>query len=165
MKPVNENLHDRFYEESVEGFDAVMERLMKVLGESAYGSFAMSLDVSENTIKTWRRRGAVSLKYLQGFAARHGVALDYLLRGENANTVTGPLSDDERLMLERYRASPRDLRDAALRVLLGGGDPPSPKNKKVKQTVSGTANQVVGINQGGVSHGEARGRSGSKRKG
>jgi transposase-like protein len=48
--------------------DAVLERMLIALGKPP-GSYAQVFDVSENTIKTWKRRGAVSLKYLEAFAA------------------------------------------------------------------------------------------------
>lgn len=160
MKPVNENLHDRFYEESVEGIDAVMRRLMEVLGNPMYVSHAMALDVSENTVKTWRRRGFIPMKYLQGFAAKHGVSIDYLMRGEAKSASEEiALSNEERLMLDRYRTSSRELRDAALRVLLGGVAPtPAKKTKKVSAAVtqSGDGN-VFNQSQGDGHDGSASG--------
>lgn len=122
---------------------------------------ANGLGVSRGTVYNWVASGNAPLDKLIALQAA-GMDLLYVITGDRSAQAMSP---EETLLLDRYRASPRELRDAALRVLLGGGDPPSPKNKKVKQTVSGTANQVVGINQGGVSHGETRGRPGSKRKG
>jgi len=81
MNHVNSDKTNKFHRESVEGFDAVLGRMMKVLGNPLFRSYGEALDVSENTIKTWRRRGAVSLKYLEGFSREHNVSLDYLLRG------------------------------------------------------------------------------------
>lgn len=124
MKPVKgmpASSSDRF-RESASGVTEVLDRMLDVVGNPP-GSYAMALDVSENTIKTWKRRGAVSLRFLEGFAREHGVPLDYLLNGEQAATEGDqPMSAEERLLLERFRASPRELRDAALRVLLGGGE-------------------------------------------
>jgi phage repressor protein C with HTH and peptisase S24 domain len=84
MKPVKRKSGDEFHRESVEGVDAVLERMLIALGKPP-GSYAQVFDVSENTIKTWKRRGAVSLKYLEGFARHHGVALDHLLGREVQN--------------------------------------------------------------------------------
>ena len=75
---------------------------------------------------------------------RAGGDVLYVLTGERTAPALLPI--EEQMLLDRYRASPRDLRDAALRVLLGGSAPES----KIKQKVSGTANQVVGINNGEV---------------
>lgn len=71
---------DRYYQESIGGVQAVLDRMLKVLNNPP-GSYAMALDTNENTIKTWRKRGAVSLKYLQGFAMKHNVSIDYLIHG------------------------------------------------------------------------------------
>lgn len=81
MNIVKKIMADKFHSESSEGVDAVLRRMVKSLGNPP-GSFAEVLDVSENTIKTWRRRGEISPRYLSGFAKAHRVSLDYLLRGE-----------------------------------------------------------------------------------
>lgn len=120
---------NNFYEESNEGFDAVMERMLKVVGNPVFGSYAMALDVNENTIKTWRRRGEVSIKYLKGFAAQHNVSLDYLMRGEKkppeevraavltpaqerAGYSVEVLSKEEHAVLDNYRHCSDEVRQA-----------------------------------------------------
>lgn len=57
--------------------------------------------------------------------ARAGADVRYIITGERDGPEPEVLTSDERLMLDRYRASPQPLRDAALRVLLGE----SPKQK------------------------------------
>lgn len=79
---------DGYYEESTEGASAVLDRMMNILGKPP-GSYAMALDISPNTIKTWIRRGEVSLKYIQGFAKKHGVSVDFVLRGIGGGEVSG----------------------------------------------------------------------------
>lgn len=69
--------------------------------------------------------------YLSAFH-RAGGDVMYVLTGDR--TAPALLPPDETLLLNRYRASPRDLRDAALRVLLGGDVPASVTPKKSKQT-------------------------------
>lgn len=49
-----------------------------------------------------------------------GVDVAYVLTGHRADMS---LTADERLLVERYRESPKPLRDAALRVLLGAEQP------------------------------------------
>ncbi len=90
--------------------------------------------------------------------AAAGADVQYILTGSRSDKA---MSADESLLLERYRASPRDLRDAALRVLLGG-DGPASRGHQVKQKVSGNAGQVVGIQQGVVN--EQSNRPGGKRQ-
>jgi len=96
--------------------------------------------------------------YLAAFSAAGGDVM-YVLTGDR--TAPALLPPDESVLLDRYRASPRDLRDAALRVLLGG-DAAAPTKAKVKQKVSGKVGQVVGINTGEV-NGSAD-RPGDKRE-
>jgi len=144
MKPVNRNLADEFHEESREGIDAVFERMWQVAGKA--GSFNEAFDVSQNTIKTWRRRGAVSTKFLQGFADKHGTTLDYLMYGERGGDPERLVLDDtERTLIRAFRAAPKELRDAALRVLRGDGMPPSPNRVRiggsVGQLIEGDAKQ------------------------
>lgn len=55
--------------------------------------------------------------YLQAIAAI-GADVAYVVTGERDGPP--PLKAEERVLLDRYRASPPALRDAALRVLLGG---------------------------------------------
>ena len=62
--------------------------------------------------------------YLAAIAAA-GADVRYIITGDREGPVPDVLTSDERLMLDRYRASPQPLRDAALRVLLGE----SPKQK------------------------------------
>lgn len=81
MNRVKGNLSDEFHHESTEGIDAVLERMWVALGKPA-GSYAQAFDVSENTLKTWKRRGAVPLRFLEGFARQHGLVLDVLLGRE-----------------------------------------------------------------------------------
>lgn len=155
------------FRESASGVNEMLDRMLDVVGNPV-GSYAMALDVSENTIKTWKRRGAVSLRYLEGFAREHGVTLDYLLNGEQAESEGDqPMSAEERLLLERFRASPRELRDAALRVLLGGADH---HGAQVKVRASGGAQaagrDIVGRAKnkktGGGNEGSQKGRSGQR---
>jgi hypothetical protein len=121
-----------FYKESQEGFEAVMQRMLEVLGRPL-GSYAMALDVNENTIKTWRKRGKIPVKYLDGFARENNVSLDYLLYGvrqaengrqscqsreevktfltdeqEKAGYSVEVLSKEEQALLENFRNCSQD---------------------------------------------------------
>jgi hypothetical protein len=77
---------ESYKEHSSEGAKAVLDRMVKILGNPP-GSYAMALDVNPNTIKTWIRRGEVSMKYIQGFAEKYGVSVDYVLRGVEAESA------------------------------------------------------------------------------
>lgn len=76
-----EKITDRFHRESLDGVDAVLERMVKALGLDIGFGFAEALDVSRDTVKTWRRRGEVPMRFLTGFAKAHGLSLDYLRFG------------------------------------------------------------------------------------
>lgn len=60
-------------------------------------------------------RKRLSADLLAAMAAT-GIDVGYVLTGQK---VAAALTTEERLLIERYRESPRQLRDAALRVLLG----------------------------------------------
>lgn len=121
MKPVNRK--DASGNERGAGVDveAVLDRMYAATGES-FTSHAEAFGVPEGTLKTWRHRGEVSLRFLRGFAAQHDVPIDYLLHGQQAAAEPLPqydvLTPDERALVERYRASSPPLRRAALRVLM-----------------------------------------------
>jgi len=109
MNRVKGNLSDQFHCESVEGVEAVLKRMLIAAG-NPIGSYAQVFDVSENTIKTWKRRGAVPLKYLEGFSRKYEVAIDHLL-GREIQNETGkqkvcaersPYSLEDFVMVPRY---------------------------------------------------------------
>jgi len=90
-----EKIVDRFHRESLEGVDAVLDRMCRAIDAIPDTGYAEALDVSKETVKTWRRRGEVPMKFLTGFARDHGVSLDYLRYGtevhnEPASLTTGP---------------------------------------------------------------------------
>ncbi|MEW6314750.1 MAG: S24 family peptidase [Pseudomonadota bacterium] len=81
MNRVKGKISERFHSESGEGVEAVLARMVKVLG-NPMGGYAEVLDINQNTLKTWKRRGEVSPRYLAGFAKKHDVSLDWLMRGD-----------------------------------------------------------------------------------
>lgn len=160
MKPVNRNLADEFHRADEDGIDAVFERMWQASGKWP-GGYATAFNVSENTIKTWRRRGTVSTKFLQGFAQEHGTSLDYLLHGARENTEQDIAQDaSERVLLERYRAAPKDLRDAALRVLLGSTASAAPVQNVGRGSGQQFNSSVEAVTQhGNVIKSERKGKS------
>jgi transcriptional regulator with XRE-family HTH domain len=74
--------------------------------------------------------------------AKFGADVRYIITGERDGPAPEVLTSDERLMLDRYRASPKPLRDAALRVLLGES-PAEPKARK-KTVINGNVGQPLG---------------------
>lgn len=87
MKPVKQSDEKKFHGESVRGVDAVLDRMWEGLGKPP-GSFAMAFDVPEGTVKTWRKRGEVSPRFMVDFAARHDLSLDWLMTGETIQDET-----------------------------------------------------------------------------
>lgn len=66
--------------DSANGVDAVLNRMYDVLGVAGV-SMATALDVPPQTIKTWKRRGAVPFRFLDAFARQHNVSIDMLQKG------------------------------------------------------------------------------------
>lgn len=161
-----EKISDRFHRESLEGVDAVLDRMYEAVGGVGLG-WAEALDVSKDTIKTWRRRGEVSMKYLTGFAKEHGLSLDYLRYGKTTPALLSSgerdalppevLSADERELLTLFRAAPLAVKAAAMGALQGAastrGTRISVGGKVVGQVVEGDL-----VNQGPVVIGKNRGK-------
>jgi transcriptional regulator with XRE-family HTH domain len=100
--------------------------------------------------------------YLVGLAASGGDVM-YVLTGRRGSIPLAPvLAPDESVLIGHYRASPPELRKAALRVLLGGSAPAKAPSKKISATVtqSGDGN-VFHQTQG---DGNDSSTSGGKRK-
>lgn len=107
--------------------DHVLDRMVEaVLGENAhFKSHAEALGIPQDTIKTWKRRGAVPAGYLSNFAREWKASVDYLLFGEEGVIVTRAkpmspaqraaryaLATDERKLLENYRKLPTEVKEA-----------------------------------------------------
>lgn len=125
MSTENEGL-DRYARESVEGFDAVLDRMLQCVGNPAAGSAADALDVPANTLKTWRRRGAVPMRALDAFAKAHGVSLDYLrfgiqegVQNETTSVKSGTVLLDE---AHHYKADGGVDKDTATAIKMVGDE-------------------------------------------
>lgn len=88
------------------------------------------------TVIAWEQdRAFPNAAFLSDISAL-GADVTYIITGERQGPA--PLLPEEKLLLDRYRASPPALRDAALRVLLGGGQPSGGSSKiKVGGDVGG----------------------------
>ena len=110
---------------------------------------AEMMGATKQTIYAWENgRTAPDGFQLETFSAA-GADVRYIITGERDGPP--PLKPDEQLLLDRYRSSPAPLRDAALRVLLGGGEPPASGARSIK-IAGGSGHQVAGrniINGGG----------------
>lgn len=111
--------------------DHVLDRMVEAaLGENAhFKSHAEALGIPAETVKSWRRRGAVPAGYLNNFAREWKTSVDLLLHGPQGvvlieakpvppggaaqqATQYGALADDERKLLENYRKSPPEVKEA-----------------------------------------------------
>lgn len=70
--------------------------------------------------------------------AKAGADVRYIITGECEGSAPESLSSEERYLLDRYRNSPSALRDAALRVLIGGDAGGSRKIQKQTNVSVGT---------------------------
>lgn len=87
MSIQNETKADRYHAESRESVDAVLERMCRAIGrDPALGGYAKALDISDATIRTWRRRGEVTVKFIRTFAAEHGLDERQLMYGDQPPT-------------------------------------------------------------------------------
>lgn len=101
--------------------------------------FAAAAGAAKRTLIEWEKGSTAPTAMQLSALAVVGVDVLYVVTGQR---VLSALPPDEAMLLDRYRASPRELRDAALRVLLGG-EAPATRAAAIKQEISGTANQVA----------------------
>lgn len=113
--------------------------------------FAAAAGAAKRTLIEWEKGSTAPTAMQLSALAVVGVDVLYVVTGQR---VLSALPPDEAMLLDRYRASPRELRDAALRVLLGGEA--TAKNDKNIQgggsqsaVVSGNKNSVK-QSQGGI---------------
>lgn len=112
--------------------DQVLDRMVEAaLGENAhFKSHGEALGIPEETVKTWRRRGAVPAGYLSNFARDWKTSVDYLLHGPEGvmlieakahggmhhaaeqQAAAYGLTDEERKLLENYRKVPAEVKEA-----------------------------------------------------
>lgn len=113
-----------YHVESSEGIDAVLDRMFEAAGKPFGFGYAKAFDVSERTLSTWRARGQVARRYLEGFAREWKTSVDWLQYGPEGKAVLGDahqvaekaapygISADERKLLENYRKIPAEVREA-----------------------------------------------------
>ena len=92
--------------------------------------------------------------YLAAIAVA-GADVQYILTGIRSTTALAP---DERVLLERYRASPQAVKDAALRVVMIGSD----TTVSTVQHISGNQGQVAGshiYSETGAVNGKKKGKT------
>jgi len=93
------------------------ERQRLKLSQTAFGLLA---GAGKTTVISWERGTAFPNAQFLEQAALVGADVRYIVTGMRVGPA--PLKPEEQLLLDRYRASSPPLRDAALRVLLGGVD-------------------------------------------
>lgn len=86
--------------------------------------------------------------YLAAFHAAGGDVMWVVIGDRTAPALLPP---EESVLLDHYRASPPELRRAALRVLLGGDEAAPAKSRQVRQQFNGPVGQAAEgdiVNQG-----------------
>jgi transcriptional regulator with XRE-family HTH domain len=113
--------------------------------------------VSKRTLIDWEKGAFPPTSQYLAAIATAGADVQYILTGVRSGVA---LAADERLLLERYRASPQAVKDAALRVVLVGGEPTATKIRQ-QFNAPATGNMVAGnmaIHEAGASYGKTKGR-------
>lgn len=139
----NQGVYVNFYSLSTERLKAERKRL----GLNQAGA-AEQCGVSREIWGRYERGLAVPGGEVLFSFANAGADVQYILTGVRSSVA----SVEERLVLERFRSSPQNLKDAVLRVLLGGasGEETKQEFKEVGQYIHGSVNQSgVTFNVGG----------------
>lgn len=103
--------------------------------------FAALAGTTKKSQITYEKGVMPDAAYLAAISA-YGADVRYIITGDRDAPPQEVLSADERYLLDRYRSSPAPLKDAALRVLLGG-DPTSPRKSKKQVFKDEVSGQVV----------------------
>lgn len=105
------------------GCAVVMRRLKQATGASSDAALAKALDISPQTLSSWKSRDRVPYALCVDLALREGVSLDWLLLGEGdplrATSAALPDPDENwhaRLIDRLLALSPSDLQTVALIV-------------------------------------------------
>lgn len=103
----------------------MLDRMFEAVGKPLAWGYAKALDISDDTLKKWLKRGEVPMGYLEGFAREYGKPLDWLLHGTppeghaephqvNQDVAPYGLKPDEATLLGNYRRSPPEAQAALL---------------------------------------------------
>lgn len=124
------DIHDRLKE----------ERKRLGLNQTDFGKIAGVGKTTQINYESGER--SPDAAYLAAIAAAGG-DVQYIVTGTRSEMALAP---DERLMLDRYRASPKALRDAALRVLLGGESSSSQRQRGgIRMTFHGAVGSQTNV--------------------
>lgn len=96
--------------------DAVLGRMMGLLGVKTDSELARALPVNRQTLASWRKRDSVPYLECIKFCEDHGVSLDWLLTGE------GPMQRGDAPMPATAPETPREQAMLALWRELGEDD-------------------------------------------
>ncbi|MBW5893135.1 helix-turn-helix domain-containing protein [Pectobacterium polaris] len=69
------------------GVDAVLSRLMELLGVASDSELARALDVNRQTLASWRKRESVPYSICVNLSEEKNISLDWLLTGRGAAYV------------------------------------------------------------------------------
>ncbi|MEG0862692.1 MAG: helix-turn-helix domain-containing protein [Pseudomonas sp.] len=85
---------------STKGFDAILRRLKQITVTKTDAELSTVLNVSPQTLSSWKARNSVPYSFCIDLAERHGVALDWLFLGNGPQQRTvhaAPLSSEQPL--------------------------------------------------------------------
>ena len=101
---------------TADDIDSILDRVV----EAKYGhgipfeSHSKALGISRDTIKSWKRRGAIPLPMLASFADQYSCTIDWLLKGEDGSGCTQtPNEKSSKPYAADYQATRLDLEDFA----------------------------------------------------
>lgn len=97
---------------STKGFDAILRRMKHITATKTDTELSAALNVSPQTLSSWKGRDSVPYSLCIDLAERHGVALDWLFLGEgpqqrslpaDSPSSEHPLQEWETQLLTRLR--------------------------------------------------------------
>lgn len=117
-------------------------------------AFAAIAEATRNSQLNWEKGSAAPNATALAAWAKVGADVLYIVTGQRSVDLASALSSDEEVLLNAYRAAPVAVRNAALAVLLSGGQAPEGVDtskerkgraapKKVRQRIEGDNNGIV----------------------
>lgn len=134
------------------------ERERLGFSQTAFGKIG---GAGKTTVIAWERGTAFPNAYFLAQVSLMGVDVQYVITGSRDYEPPEALTAEEQVLLERYRAASREVRNAAMGALLGT----QTSRKAVSQVFRGNVGQSVkGDVRGGTANFDLRQTKSPKRK-
>lgn len=111
-------------------------------------AFAGVAEATRNSQLNWEKGSAMPNAAVLAAWAKVGADVLYIVTGQHSVDITETLSASEQVLLSSYRAAPEPVRNAALAVLLSGGQAPEGVDTSKERKGRAAPKNVKQVNMG-----------------